>query len=905
MAISVSQAFKDAFKGPVDRTMIKVEVYFSALLGWVDITPWVESLSGTMEEVSSLTGGTNANTLSMTLNNDDGRFSRKNTTGPYYASGLGLVPNRPIRVSAVWGSESVRMFTGNTGPWNTNARARTCSVSAQDPARLLRTREVDEEILMDEANPTQGYYLTRVIERAAWLAGLRWDAVTTKAAAWTSTAHGGTITPTYDAGAVRAVYTQGGVLVMTLDLVDLYLPVTYLRGKALALISDLAAVVDGKVYFDAQGQLVFRARMYRNDSTIPSAETFTVSSLEDVTAQANFEASQFAPLVNKATVRSTPITPWVDEGGGWPEREIIIDRFDRKILAPSEIYPGINDPSFFIDLPEGFMLHRTTSPTYPTAANLVIRSADVDDLTLELNGITVSGTPSFFASSVKLALVNNGPTLEQLASINIVGKLFRAYLGCRGVAENADSQALYGQRAIDPENDFIPDTKACEDLAAWLVEDGREVKDQLTLPIMYGVPWLELNDRVTVSETVTKSVPVAEDFIVKRIPWSWGLGVFAFTLEACTPSPNFSVSSLPPTVTITETANVNMSATVKGGLPPAVIDGAQGLVGLNNLSPFDNILGKVKRVPVSSDTTMAMGLAFDGSDLYVSDWASTTGTRSVHKIDPMTGTRVASKAAPSTGVGIRRLGVAKTPAGATLLFAGLNDYRLLVLDTANFSGAWGTKASLSGLNIIPEGIMAVGGKLFLIGSSFANGLAYLSVWNTVSATQEDTPDVRVALADSPDTPTQMTSDGRFIYVGLLSAEAVARYDPATDTLDKAYIQLDANDQVFGVAHDGQSLWVLLGDGRLLRYRDRPTGAVRDEKVLSVGIYGRLLFDGTYLWVNSLDNLTQISTAGETVASYATPNFSAGEICFDGAAIWSTGNDPTINRVPRIVSGRQF
>lgn len=907
MAISVSQAFKDAFKGPVDRTMIKVEVYFSAGLGWVDITPWVNAMSGTMEEVSSLTGGTSANTLSLTLNNDDGRFSRKNTASPYYASGLGLVPNKPIRVSAVYGSESARLFTGYTGPWNTNAKNRTCTVPAQDAARLLRTREVAEEVLMDPANPSQGYYLTKVLERAAWLAGLRWDAVTTKSADWTFTNHdGSTITPTYDSGVARAVYTQGGALVMTLDLVDLYLPVAHLQGKALELIAKLAEVVDGRVYFDGQGQLIFRARMYRNDSTLSSVETFTVANLEDVTVQANFEQSQFAPLVNKATVKAAPLAPWLDDSGNWTEREIVISSFSKSTFAASETYPDTGDPDLFLDVPDGYRLHRTTSPAYPTAANLAIRSVDPNDLTRDLNGITLSGSPTFFAGSIKLALTNNGSGTEQLASITIRAKLFQAKQGHRGVAENADSQTLYGQRAIEVENNFIPTVAACNQLAAWLVEDGRGVKDYLTTPTMYGLPWLEINDRITVSETITRSIPAAEDFIVKRIPWGWTLAGFAFTLEACTPSPTFSASSLPGTATITETANVNLSASVKAGLPPQAIDGTAGLVGLNNIPAFADIVGKVKRIQISPTSLMAAGIAFDGSDIYVGDYVVSSGDRRIHKIDVLSGAVLSSKASPTSGAGFTRLGVAHTPSGATLLFAGLSDYRLMVVDTANFSEAWATKANMSGLDIIPYDIMGMGGRLYLLGESDVNGLPYLSVWNTISTTQQDLPDIRLALADFGTSPVQMVGDGRYVYAAMHTAETVARFDPSTNTVDKTYIQLaDGTEQPVGLAHDGRSLWVLIITGKLLRFWETPAGVVRDTAELDVGAYGRLLFDGTYLWAAAANRLTQISTSGAIVASYATSDVAGGDLVFDGQAIWWTGYDKYVSRVSRIVSGRQF
>lgn len=917
MAISVSQAFKDAFKGPVDRTLFKVEVYFSASLGWVDVTSYVEAMNGTMEEVSSLTGGASANTLSLVLNNDDGRFSRKNTASPYYAAGLGMVPNRPIRVSAVYSSESVRKFTGYTGPWNTNAKTRTCTVSAQDAARLLRTTEVAEEVMLDPANPSTGYYLTRVIERAAWLAGLRWEAVTTKATAWTDTTHGGTITPTYDAGATRAVYTQGGALVMTLDLVDLLLPVAHLKGKALELIAKLAEVVDGKVYFDGQGQLVFRARMYRNDSAVSSSETFTVSSLEDVTAQANFEASEYAPLVNKATMTGAPLAPWLDTSGAWSEQEVVIKDFVKASFTASETYPGASDPSLFLAIPDGYRLHRTTSPAYPTAASVSIRSVDPDDLTRDLNGITLSGSPSFFPGAVKATFVNNGSGTEQLAEVKIRAKFFQAKQGVLGSAENADSQALYGQRAIEVENNFIPTVAAAKQLAAFRVEDGRQVKDCLTLPVMFGVPWLELNDRITVSETITNSLPAAEEFIVKRINWALALAGYTFVIEACTPSPTFSVGSLPATATITETANVNLSAAVKGGLPPQAIDGTQALVGLNNVPAFYGYTNGVKKL-TWSDVYRVRGIGFDGSDLLVAteNYINTSGL--LYKVDSMTGASLGSLAASTSGLTNGVFSGKQTISGK-YLFALYTDtsafeYYVLGVDLTSFS-TFAIKAKLGGSTRIPEDIMAVGGKLYVVTRSAAVGSeeTRLHVWDAINLTRQDAADDTYEVWDDQ-SEASLAFDGRYLAIAVDADSRVDRFDTQTDTLTADWITLDSGEEARGIVTDGRSWFVnsskrswTSDDPRIIRFYPTPSGMQRDPREygpITGSQGGPIAFDGTYIWTVIDESIVQLTTGLDVIAEFPTGGDVPGPLVFDGSAIWA-GLDDKAGRVNRLVSGRQF
>lgn len=892
MAISVSQAFKDAFKGPVDRTKIKIEVYFSAALGWVDVTPWVESMSGSQEELSGLTRGASANTLSVVFNNDDGRFSRKNTASPYYAAGKGLVPNKPIRVSAVYGSESVLQFVGNTGPWNTNAKARTCSISAQDPARLMRDLEVTPEILMNPANPGQGYYLTRVIERAAWLAGLHWDAATTKSAEWTSTTHGGTITPTYNAGAARAVYTQGGALVMTLDLVDLRIPVAELKGHGLELIAKLAQVVDGTVYFDAQGQLVFRARMYRNDSTIPVAETFTVSNLEDVTAQANFEQSQFAPLINKATVTSTPLAPVLDAAGNWTEQEIVVSSFVKTEFDTGEKYPDAGDPDLFIAFPDGIRIHR--EPGYPSASNVTLRSSYSEDTTRELNGIGFfGGTPVFFPEAVKVAFQNNGVGKERLKALEIRVKHFKAVEGCRGVAENSESQTLYGQRAVEVSNDFIPTVTACKRLAAWKVEDGREVKDCLTLPIMYGLPWLEINDRIKVSETISHTVPVDEEFIVKRIAWSWTLAGFMFSIEACTPSPNFSVGSLPVTAAITETANVNLSAAVKGGLPPLSIDFSAAQVGLNNIYAFKNILNSYRRFPIAGLRSTALDFGNSTTSENAMLW-SVGANGQVMKIDPLNGSKISEASFTDGGSNI----FFKT---CRLIAAPGNRYLWAAGSVAGTDKLYVINPSLSTLTVKKsysaaiEGIYYTDNAVWVVYRSGAD--IKIDKWTDLSATT-GTPVATYDLKIGTGTGLHFAGlgfydGGRYLYIPII-------IDPwsGPDTTEVARISIDDGTVTLIGLGEGafHSITVAYGYiwgaayGQIKRFGLTPNGiAAASETVASDLLTSYLNFTGRYILAIQSSKMLQFNPlTGALIGTYELPQASEKFSAFDGESIWIPG-----------------
>lgn len=892
MAISVTQAFKDALKGPVDRSQVKVEIYLGS---WVDITSYVEEMSGALEEISSLSGGSSANTLNLTLINDDGRFSPKNTAGPYYGN---LTPNKPIRVSSVYGSESVRMFTGYVSNWIPSAKARSCQVTAEDAARILRRKDITEETIFNDVAPTTGYYLTRVIERAAWLSGLRWDTCNTKTDTsgnvWAYSSHDGTsITVNKSAGATRATYTLAGQLVMTLDLVDLLLPCTPLKGKSLAVLDQLAKVVDGVVYFDAQGQLVFRSRMYRNDSTLASVETFTVSNLEDVTAQVNFEDSKWSQLCNKATVKSTPWAFKTDASGNVIEEEVPFkgDLFAKYYFAAGESYPTTGDADLYLELPNGVKLFKNGS--YPTADNLILRSVDNADTTKQTTDIRFQlGYPQFEQTRVKVAFTNAGSTAQKIDQLTLKAKLMRPIQRCQSVQKNLDSIGLYDQRDKEVSNDFIPTATACKQLGAWLVLDGKDPKDYYTLPVMYGCPWLELGDRITVSETITNTIPTATDAIIRRITWRWTLAAFVFTLEACSPAASFTASSIPVTVTNVETANQDQNGTLSKTTPPQAIDSSQQLVGLNNIPSFNNLLTNVMK-PVSFSPAMvrSTAVACDGAYIFVSDLSSAR----VFKVHPLTGAQM----------GAQSLDAGAWPqymvAGNGLLFvADIWNNRIKVTSSSAF-GAFTTKANFGTKSL--SNIIVAGGKLYALGAS--GGTSYLYQWNSVTATQQDTADASYVLTNGG---AYFAFDGQYLWISE-NVSSIARFDTQSNTLTPAAVTTSVTPQ--GLAHDGQNLWYASTDARIFRMSPsidaggKPTFK-QETRIVTMGYAGPdLLFDGTYLWNNPGNYVYQISPSGAVVATFSTGGTATAGLAFDGQAVWTASQDANFCRIPRLVSGRQF
>lgn len=932
-----AQAFKDALKGPVDRSLVKVEVYFTGdvrtvdfkgTTGWQDITPYVLEMSGAMEELSSVSGGASANTLNLTLINDDGRFSPKNTAGPYYGN---LTPNKPIRVSSVYGGDSVRMFTGYISNWIPSAKQRNCQVTAEDAARILRRKDIVEETVFDPIAPTTGYYLTRVLERAAYLSGLRWDAVTTKTAAWTLLDQDGDsvneVTATYDANAVRATYTQGGALVMTLDLVDLLMPVTTLKGKCLAVFDQLAKVVDGVVYFDAQGQLVFRCRMYRNDSSLTSVETFTVSSLEDVTAQANFEDAKWSQLCNKATVKSTPWAFKVDASGNVVEEEIDFkgDLFAKSYFNPGERFPDYvadsGSADLYCELPSGIKLFKTS--TYPTTSSMILQSRLTSDATSDAKGIVFqSGYPVFEQTRIKLALVNNGSAAEQISALKIKAKLMRPVQRCSGVYKNQASIDLYDQRDKEVSNDLIPNVSACKNLSAWLVEDGREPKDYYTLPVMYGCPWIELGDKITVSETITNTIPDATIAIVRRITWRMSLAAFVFTIEACTPSPTFTVSALPVTVTKIETSNQNHRGDNVGDKPFSLIDKTGSLVGLNNIPAFRNLIEATQTIAYG--TTEAFHETAIGGGFV---WA-VSNTGKVYKIAPYNGNEVANY-----NLGTYQLRRCDWINDTLWVLSQDSNAQNPTLHYVTSGGATGIKHTFAlGTDAYVEysavlGTVVNGTKYLwvLVTRDPAGGwgakLYRFSDLSTTAAAPDMTIDISIPGGEGGHAGMDLAFDGTYVYVLLNlwagQQEQVRRVVPSTGSHIYLANITQASDYV-GVSHDGQYLYVLGYDAAASGYRiykyqvdNNPVpGTVRiqgQSGVLSSWMC-RMAYDGEHLLVASIGAVHQVDPATlNLIASYTTgaTNSSQSGIkpTFDGTAIWTSLKTTKLARVPKLSASR--
>lgn len=83
-----------------------------------------------------------AGTATVVLDNRDARFDPLNLSGPYAAAGVtGVVPMRPIRISAIYGATTYRMFSGFIDSWSfgyaPGGSDATATIACSDGIKLL------------------------------------------------------------------------------------------------------------------------------------------------------------------------------------------------------------------------------------------------------------------------------------------------------------------------------------------------------------------------------------------------------------------------------------------------------------------------------------------------------------------------------------------------------------------------------------------------------------------------------------------------------------------------------------------------------------------------------------------------------------------------------------------------
>ena len=140
---------------------------------WNDITKWVSAFDtriGRQRETDHFAAGIG----SITLWNDDGRFSPDNLSGPYVSGGVtGLRPWRPIRITATWNGVTYPVFYAYAKTWQESygidGWRPTVTVPLNDGLALLGAHNgVASNTTVFGSGETTGKRINRLLADAAW-----------------------------------------------------------------------------------------------------------------------------------------------------------------------------------------------------------------------------------------------------------------------------------------------------------------------------------------------------------------------------------------------------------------------------------------------------------------------------------------------------------------------------------------------------------------------------------------------------------------------------------------------------------------------------------------------------------------------------------------------------------------
>jgi hypothetical protein len=170
-----------AVPGPATFPAVKIEVNFSVLTGWTDITPYADFSGGNQ---ATITRGSNrvespvirydAGTATIPLDNTDRRFDPTNLAGPYVG---GIIvasfvkPCANVRVSATYSSITYRLINGTADSWTLSYSAPSdaqAAVSCTDGFRVLAVQARTARTVFQGGGEDAGARVTRILNDCGW-----------------------------------------------------------------------------------------------------------------------------------------------------------------------------------------------------------------------------------------------------------------------------------------------------------------------------------------------------------------------------------------------------------------------------------------------------------------------------------------------------------------------------------------------------------------------------------------------------------------------------------------------------------------------------------------------------------------------------------------------------------------
>jgi hypothetical protein len=147
-----------------------IGLYVTFGLVEVDVSEYIRSVS-TNRPGSRETNRFQPGTMSVVLDNRDGRFSPANLTGPYVSGGASqVVSDIKVRLEATWGGTTYGLFAGYVEDWQDDFPGlgydATTTLTAIDPLSLLSSWEGTPLDTPVGAGETSGARVTRILDAA-------------------------------------------------------------------------------------------------------------------------------------------------------------------------------------------------------------------------------------------------------------------------------------------------------------------------------------------------------------------------------------------------------------------------------------------------------------------------------------------------------------------------------------------------------------------------------------------------------------------------------------------------------------------------------------------------------------------------------------------------------------------
>jgi YVTN family beta-propeller protein len=263
--------------------------------------------------------------------------------------------------------------------------------------------------------------------------------------------------------------------------------------------------------------------------------------------------------------------------------------------------------------------------------------------------------------------------------------------------------------------------------------------------------------------------------------------------------------------------------------------------------------------------SLPFGVAFDGADIWVTNYLSNTVTELAAATGAVLGT---------FPVGSNPEGIAFDGANIWVANSGNNNVTKLAASTGVVVGTYSVGSS-------PHGIAFDGANIWVANSGSSN-VTKLLASNGVSQ----------GVFSVGSGPFGIAFDGANIWVTNSGSSNVTKL-LASNGVSQGVFSVGSGP--YGIAFDGANIWVTNSGSNNVTKLLASNGAVLGTFIVGSSPYG-IAFDGANIWVANNVTVTKLSASTGTVLGTFTGTYGGG-VAFDGANIWVTG--PGANLVSKL------